>query len=95
MSKAVGMIKDPSDKNPTLDEFALDGLKQVFLHLYQILSYSYSDFFYSSPVYSTVFVENWSPEEILPKKEEAKAANFQKNTNCSMTEFRSEQFYLT
>jgi len=28
MSKAVGMIKDPSDKNPTLDEFALDGLKQ-------------------------------------------------------------------
>ena len=38
MSKAVGMIKDPSDKNPTLDEFALDGLKQVFLH-----SFSYLD----------------------------------------------------
>ena len=29
MSKTVCMIKDPSDKNPTLDTFALDGLQQV------------------------------------------------------------------
>ena len=29
MSKAVGIIKDPSDRSPTLDTFALDGLKQV------------------------------------------------------------------
>ena len=33
MSKAVGIIKDPSDRNPTLDSFALDGLKQVILEI--------------------------------------------------------------
>ena len=74
MSKAVGMIKDPSDKNPTLDEFALDGLKQVFLHFYYYLIHIQIYFiFHSSLVYSTFFVENWSEE-----KREAKAVNFQK-----------------
>ena len=58
MSKAVGMIKDPSDKNPTLDEFALDGLKQVILHFQYYLIHIQIYFFHSCPVYSTFFVEN-------------------------------------
>ena len=29
MSKTVGMIKDPRDRNPVLDEFAIHGLDQV------------------------------------------------------------------
>lgn len=29
MSKAVGIIKDPKERNPVLDQFALDALHQV------------------------------------------------------------------
>ena len=73
MSKAVGMIKDPSDKNPTLDEFALDGLKQVF-STFSLLSYPYSNLFFS--LLSSLL--NVFCRKLIRRKNRGKSSQFSK-----------------